>query len=118
MNIKGQGHSLTLVQGHSHSTFSNFFSLETARPIKAKFHVYSNDGMGNKNLFKRSRSHDQDGRLSIYDKKHKNLLLRNHDTLKVGSSNDAPGSLCVCMGKSENNVVVFFVFFFRNYCSL
>ena len=27
------------VQGHSDSTFSNFFSLETARPIEAKFHV-------------------------------------------------------------------------------
>ena len=39
MNIKGQGHSLTLVQGHSDSTFSNVFSLETARPIDAKFHV-------------------------------------------------------------------------------
>ena len=37
MNIKGQGHSFTLVQGHSDSTFSNFFPLETARPIKAKF---------------------------------------------------------------------------------
>ena len=39
MNIKGQGHSLTLVQGHSDSTFSKFFSLETAVPIEAKFHV-------------------------------------------------------------------------------
>ena len=29
-NIKGQGHPLTLVQGHSASTFSNFFSLEKA----------------------------------------------------------------------------------------
>ena len=57
MNIKGQGHSLTLVPGHSDSTFSNFFSLETARPIEAKFHmgtpwdrgtkVYSN-GPGNR----------------------------------------------------------------------
>ena len=35
MNIKGQGHSLTLVLGHSDSTFTNFFSLETAWPIKA-----------------------------------------------------------------------------------
>ena len=34
MNIKGQGHSLTLDK-----SFSNFFSLETARQIKAKFHV-------------------------------------------------------------------------------
>ena len=39
MNIKGQGHSLTLVHGHSDSTFSNFFSLENARLIEAKFHV-------------------------------------------------------------------------------
>ena len=38
-DIKGQGLSSTLVQGHSDSTFSNFFSLETARPIEAKFHV-------------------------------------------------------------------------------
>ena len=34
-----QSHSLTLVQGHSDSTFANFFSLETAKPIEAKFHV-------------------------------------------------------------------------------
>ena len=50
MNIKGQGHSLTFDQGHSDSTFLNFFYLclilylnkfewETARPIEAKFHV-------------------------------------------------------------------------------
>ena len=39
MNIKGQGHSLTLVQGHLASTFSNFFSLETTRPVEPKFHV-------------------------------------------------------------------------------
>ena len=39
MNIKGQGHSFTLDQGNSDSIFSNFFSLETARPIEAKFHL-------------------------------------------------------------------------------
>ena len=39
MNVKGQDHSLTFIQGHSDSTFSNFFSLETARQIEAKFHV-------------------------------------------------------------------------------
>ena len=31
--------SLTLVQGHSDSTFSSFFSSETARQIEAKFYV-------------------------------------------------------------------------------
>ena len=39
MNIKGRGHSLTSVEDHSVSTFSNFFSIETARPIQAKCHV-------------------------------------------------------------------------------
>ena len=39
VNIKGQGDLLTLVQGHSDSSFSNFFSLETAGPIEAKFHA-------------------------------------------------------------------------------
>ena len=48
MNLKGQGHSLTLVQGHSDSTFSNFFSLETARPIEAKSHMDPGWGGGTK----------------------------------------------------------------------
>ena len=39
MNINGQGHSLTFLQDHSDSTVSNLFSLETARPIEANFHV-------------------------------------------------------------------------------
>ena len=39
VNIKGQGLSSTFVQGHSDSTFSNFFSSETHRPIEAKFHM-------------------------------------------------------------------------------
>ena len=39
MNIKSQGHSLILVQGHSDSTFSDFFFLETAWPIEAKLYV-------------------------------------------------------------------------------
>ena len=37
MDIKGQCHPLTLDQGHS----ADFFSLETARPIEAKFDVDS-----------------------------------------------------------------------------
>ena len=36
MNIKGQSHSLTLVQGHSGSTFSIFFSWETDKPTETK----------------------------------------------------------------------------------
>ena len=40
MNIKGQGHSSTSVQGHSHSTFYFFFSLETTKQTEAKCHLY------------------------------------------------------------------------------
>ena len=39
MNIKGQGHSVSFVQGHSDSTFANFFSLEKGKLFEAKFHV-------------------------------------------------------------------------------
>ena len=49
MNIKGQGHSFTLVQGHSDSKFSNFFFLETARPIEPNF-MWSLHGMGERKL--------------------------------------------------------------------
>ena len=81
MNISGQGHSLILVQGHLDSIFSifsNFFSLETTRPIEAKFHVEPPLDGGNEGLFKWSRSHDQDGRhahIWIYGKKKKNKNL-------------------------------------------
>ena len=62
MDIKGQAHSLILVQGHSDSTFLNFFSLETAKPIEAKFYVKLQLDRMNKELFQLSRSHDQCGR--------------------------------------------------------
>ena len=39
MNIKGEGHSLTFVQGHIDSTFAMFFSLEMVKQIEAKLHV-------------------------------------------------------------------------------
>ena len=39
MNIKGQGHSLTFVHGHSDSTVSNFFSSKYTRPIEAIYQV-------------------------------------------------------------------------------
>ena len=47
-DIKGQGHLLTLVQGHSDLTFSNFFFLETAKPIEAKFQREPPWGRGTK----------------------------------------------------------------------
>ena len=58
MNIKGQGHSSTFIQGHSDSTFSNFFCSETTRPIEAKFHMEPPQDVRDENLFKCSRSDD------------------------------------------------------------
>ena len=79
MNIKGQGHSLTLFQGHSDSTLSNFFSLETARPIEAKFHVKPPWDRGTKVC---SNGLDHMTNMAAL----KNLLLRNQEpmTLKLG----------------------------------
>ena len=51
MNSKGQGFSLTLVQGHLDSTFSNVFSLETAMSIEAKFYVEPPWDRGTKGFF-------------------------------------------------------------------
>ena len=62
MNIKGQCHSLTLVQGHSGSTFLNFFFLETACLIEVKFHMEPPWDRGMKVCSKFSRSQDQYGR--------------------------------------------------------
>ena len=62
MNVKDQDYSLTFVQGHSDSTFSNFYLLETPRPIEAKFHVEPPWDGGMKMSTKWIMSHDQDGR--------------------------------------------------------
>ena len=58
MKIKGQVHSLTFIKGHSVSTFSKFFCLETTGPIEAKFHMEPPWDVWNENLFKCSRPHD------------------------------------------------------------
>ena len=58
MNIKGQGHSLTFIQGHTDSTFSSFFCSETAWRIEAKFHMEPPLDVSNENLFRCSMSHD------------------------------------------------------------
>ena len=77
MNIKGQGHSLTLVQGHSDSTFANFFSLETAKPVEAKFQVESPWDGGIK-VYSNGLGHMTNmAAMPIYGKNLKNLLLWN-----------------------------------------
>ena len=74
MNIKGQGHSLTLVQNHLNSTFSNFFFLKSAGSIKTKCHVeppkdgrmkYTSNGLGHMTIM---------AAMPIYGKKLKTLL--------------------------------------------
>ena len=72
MNIKGQGHSLTLVQGHSDLTFSNFFSRETAWPIEAKFHMEPQWDGGTKVCSNGPGHMTKMAAMPIYDKNMKN----------------------------------------------
>ena len=65
MNIKGQGHPLTLVQGHLDSIFSNFFSLETSGLIEAKFYVEPPSDERNERLYKWSRPKARFMRMSL-----------------------------------------------------
>ena len=72
---QGQGHSMTLVQGHSDSTFSNFFSLETAKPIEAKFHMEPPYDRGTQ-YYPNGPGHlTKMAAMPIYGKTFKNLLL-------------------------------------------
>ena len=115
MNIKGQGHSLTLVQSHSDSTFSNFFFLETAWPIEAKFYVEPPDYSSLSHMTKMAA-------MLIYGKNLKNHHLWNQRsmTLKVGmlhwvleyyqvSSNDDPGMTLTYFTARSNLVPYAFV---------
>ena len=61
-NLMNISHSLTLVRGHSYSTFSNVFFLETAWPIVCQISCGASIWWGNKNLFKQLKPHDQYGR--------------------------------------------------------
>ena len=136
MNIKG--HSLTLVQSHSYSTLSNFFSLETAGPIEAKFHVeppWDEEIKGCSN----SLGHMTNmATMSIYGKNLKKIFsgTKRLMTLKVGMQHwvlkyyevcsiddprltltlfhghDKFGPLCFYMGKKVKQWI------FQNYCSL
>ena len=102
-NIKGQGHLLTLVQGHSESTFSNYCFLTTAGPIEAKFHVEPPWDWGTKVCSNGPGHMTNMAVMPIMVKTLKNLLLRKHKvTLKLGMqywvleyyqicSNDDPG---------------------------
>ena len=76
MNTKGQGHSLTLVQGHSDSIFSNLFFLETACPIEAKFYVEP-PWDGGTNIWSNSVGHmTKMAAMPIYGKNLKEYLPR------------------------------------------
>ena len=77
MNIKGQGHLLILVQGHSDSTFSNFYSLETSKPIEAKFQMQPPWDRGTKICSNGPNHMTNMAAIPIFDKTFKNLLLWN-----------------------------------------
>ena len=85
MNIKCQGYSLTLVQGHSDLTFSNFFSLKTAQPIEAKFNEEPSWDKGMKACSNCLGHMTNMADVPIYGQILQNLLLWNQKamTLKV-----------------------------------
>ena len=85
MNIKGQGHSLTLVHGHSDSTFSNFFSLETAGPTEVNFYMEPPWDGGTKVCSNDPGHMTKMAIVLMYGKNLKNLLLLNQkvDDLKT-----------------------------------
>ena len=76
MNANGQGHSMTLVQGHSDSTFSNLF-LRNRGPIGAKFHVEPSLDRGMKECSNDPGHMTNMAAMPIYAKNLKNLLLWN-----------------------------------------
>ena len=87
MNTNSQGHSLTLVQGHSDSTFSNFFSLETSAPIEAKFLVDPPWDGGRKFCLNGPGHMTKMAAISICGKNlKKNLLLRNQEAYDLETS--------------------------------
>ena len=68
---------IDLVQGLSDSTSLNFFSLETARPIEAKFHV-DHPWDGGTKICSNGQGHmTKMAPMPIYGKTIKNLLLWN-----------------------------------------
>ena len=77
---------IDLDPSHSDSIFSNLFSSITTKPIEAKFQVQPLWD-GDKDLFKCSRSHDQDGRSAhIWS-----------NPLKTFSGTKRPMTLKICM---------------------
>ena len=87
VNIKDQGYSLTLVQGHPDSTFSSFFSLETDRLMKPNF-MWSLHGMGNESEYTHGLCHmTKMAAMPIYGKKPSKIFCSGTKklmTFKVG----------------------------------
>ena len=84
MNIKGQGHSVTLVQSHSDSFLQTFF-LETAKPIEARIHVEPSRDGGTKIYSNGSGHMTKMAAMSIYNNV-KNFFTgtKRPMTLKIG----------------------------------
>ena len=91
LNSTGQGHSLTLVQGDSDSTFANFFSLETAKLTEAKFHVAAPWDRGTK-VCSNGPGQMTNMVMPIYGKNLKNLLLWNQKADDLESCYVASGA--------------------------
>ena len=81
-----------MAQGHSDSTFTNFFFLRNGKANLSQISCRASKEWGKENLFKRSRPHDQYGHNAhIWLKKQtlKTLLLWNQKADGLGTCNAA-----------------------------
>ena len=72
MNIKGQGHPLTLVQGHQCQHFQTSFPEKTTMPTEAKFHLAPQWDGGTKVCSNGPGHMTKMATMLIYDKNMKN----------------------------------------------
>ena len=100
VDIKGQGYSLTLVQGHPDSIFTSFFSLETARLMKPNF-MWSLHGMENESDYSTNGlcHMTKMAAMSIYGKK-----LKKSSSLV--SNNRRPWKLVCSIGCSSSMLYI------------
>ena len=92
MNIKDQGHSLTFIQDHSDSTFSNFFFSKNTRPIEARFHIEPPWDIGMKICSNVPGHMTKMASSPIYGKTFKNLLLWNQEADDLETRYTASGT--------------------------
>ena len=111
MNSEGQDHSLTLVKGQSDSTFSNFFSLETAWPNEARFHVEPPWDRGTKVYSNGPGCKINTAAMPIYGKNLKKIFFsgtKRPMTMKLGMQRRVLKYYQVCLNDDPGLTLIYF----------